>query len=169
VDTLVDTLLDERIAATEDAAEQKRLRALQGNVAVANAKVAYARFRAIFDSERFARLKAQGAHVQRPLWASTGTKNPTYRDVKYIESLIGPDTVNTVPQPTLQAFQDHGHVARTLDKETDAAQITLDALQAAGIDYDMVTQQLEDEGLALFVTSYDALIEGVEQKLVAMK
>lgn len=169
VDTLVDTLLDGLIAQTHDMAEQGRLRALQGKVAIANAKVAYARFRAIFEGERFARLKAHGAHVQRPLWASTGTKNAAYSDVLYVESLIGPDTVTTVPQPTLQAFQHHGCVARTLDNGIDEARATLDALQAVGIEYNTITQQLEDEGLALFVTSYDALIAGVEQKRAAMK
>jgi transaldolase len=169
VDTLVDTLLDERITQTHDAVELERLRRLQGKAAIANAKIAYARFRAIFEGERFTWLQTQGAYVQRPLWASTGTKNAAYSDVVYVESLIGPHTVNTVPQPTLQAFQDHGRVARALDIEVDAASATLNALQAVGIEYDAITQQLEDEGLTLFVTSYNALINSVEQKRAAMK
>jgi transaldolase len=164
VDTLVDRLLDERIAQTSDAAEQERLRSLRGRAAIANARLAYARFREIFDGERFARLRAQGAQVQRPLWASTGTKNPAYGDVYYVEALIGPDTVNTVPEPTLRAFLDHGQVRRTVDTGLDEARATLDALAKAGIDYDAVTRQLEDEGIALFIASYDELIAGVEQK-----
>jgi transaldolase len=164
VDTLIDKLLDERIAAIHDATEQEQLRALHGKAAIANARLAYARFREIFDGERFAKLKAQGAHVQRPLWASTGTKNAAYGDVYYVEALIGPDTVNTVPQPTLQAFLDHGQVRRTIDTDVDDARATLDALAQVGIDYAIVTQQLEDEGVKLFVASYDELIVGVARK-----
>ena len=164
VDTLVDRLLDERLDATSDATAQAQLRALQGKAAIANARLAYARFREIFDGEGFAQLKARGAHVQRPLWASTGTKNPAYGDVYYAEALIGSDTVNTMPQPTLQAFLDHGQVRRTIDTDLGDARATLEALAEAGIDFDAVTQQLEDEGVRLFVASYDELIAGVEQK-----
>ncbi len=116
VDTLVDKLLDEKIKeAGGDAARAERLRGLQGKAAVANAKLAYRRFRELFDGERFAPLKAQGANVQRPLWASTGTKNKAYSDVLYVDSLIGPDTVNTLPPATMEGFQDHGTVRRTVD------------------------------------------------------
>jgi transaldolase len=164
VDALVDRLLDERLDATSDATAQAQLRALQGKAAIANARLAYARFREIFDGEGFAQLKARGAHVQRPLWASTGTKNPAYGDVYYAEALIGSDTVNTMPQPTLQAFLDHGQVRRTIDTDLGDARATLEGLAEAGIDFDAVTQQLEDEGVRLFVASYDELIAGVEQK-----
>jgi transaldolase len=165
VDTLVDALLDEQIRdLSSNVAQQEQRRALLGKTAIANAQLAYARFREIFDGERFGALKAHGAHVQRPLWASTGTKNPAYRDVYYVEALIGPDTVNTVPQPTLQAFQDHGRIHRTIDTNVDDAHQVMLALQQFGIDYDAITGQLEQEGTALFVASYDALIAQAEQK-----
>ena len=105
--------------------------------------------------------------MQRPLWASTGTKNPAYRDVYYVEALIGPDTVNTVPQPTLQAFQDHGRIHRTIDSNLDDAHQVMLALQQFGIDYDAITGQLERA--ALFVASYDALIAQVEQKVRSIR
>jgi transaldolase len=164
VDTLVDRLLDERIAAARDASAEEHLRSLKGKAAIANARLAYARFRAIFDGERFAKLRGKGAHVQRPLWASTGTKNPAYGDVYYVEALVGPDTVNTVPEPTLRAFQDHGQVRQTVDSDLGDARATMDALAQAGIDYDAVTQQLEDEGVRLFADSYDELLTGVGAK-----
>lgn len=165
VDTLVDKLLDEKIAAAGgDAAKQAQLRSLQGKVAIANAKLAYARFQEIFSGPRWEALAAQGARVQRPLWASTGTKNKAYSDVLYVDSLIGPDTVNTLPTATLEAFQDHGVVRRTIDEGVDDARATLAALKEAGIDIDAVTQQLENEGVDLFAKSFDDLIAGVEGK-----
>jgi transaldolase len=173
VDTLVDKKLEEQIAAAEGKpAEQERLRGLLGKAAIANAKLAYARFGEIFhgaEGARFAKLKARGANVQRPLWGSTSTKNPDYRDVLYIETLIGPDTVNTVPKPTLEAFMDHGEVRRTVDEGVDEARATLAALEELGIGYDAVTEQLEDEGIALFAKSYDELIAGIEEKAEAMR
>jgi len=173
VDTLVDRLLAERIEAAQqrgDTARQRRLEKLLGTAAIANAKLAYARFRELFDTERFAQLAARGASVQRPLWASTGVKNPAYRDVVYVEELIGPDTVNTLPLETINAFQTHGIVARSVDRGVDRARATLRALeQEAGIDFAAVTQQLEDEGVAQFVQSYDELIAGVEKKRQAMQ
>jgi len=172
VDTLVDRLLGERIEAARqagDIAREPRLQELLGTAAIANAKLAYARFRELFDTERFARLAAKGASKQRPLWASTGVKNPAYRDVLYVEELIGPDTVNTLPLDTIRAFQAHGIVARSVDRELDHARATLKALEEeAGLDFAALTQQLEDEGLALFVKSYDELIAGVEKKRVDM-
>jgi transaldolase len=165
VDTLVDKLLDEKIAATGgDAAKATRLRATQGKVAVANAKLAYAHFREIFGGARFQALAKQGARVQRPLWASTSTKNKAYSDVLYVESLIGPDTVNTLPVETLDAFRDHGQVRRTIDEGVDEARATLAALKEAGIDIDAVTQQLEEEGVSSFAKSFDELLAGVEKK-----
>jgi transaldolase len=160
VDTLVDKLLDEKIAETGD----QGLAALKGKAAVANARLAYERFGEIFRSERFAPLAAAGATVQRPLWASTSVKNPAYRDVLYVEELIGPDTVNTMPRPTIEAFLDHGVVARTVDTDLDEARQTWAALAEAGIDLTAATDQLEEEGIATFVKSYDALIDGVKGK-----
>ena len=141
-----------------------------GTAAIANAKLAYARFREIFDTERFERLAAQGASMQRPLWASTSVKNPGYRDVVYVEELIGPDTVNTLPLGTISAFQAHGVVARSVDRGVDKACATISALEEeAGLDFAAVTRQLEDEGVALFVQSYDELIAGVEKKRREMR
>ncbi len=168
VDTLVDKQLEEKIKNTTDAAQQERLRGLLGKAGVANAKLAYARFREIFDGERFLMLRVQGARVQRPLWASTSTKNPAYRDVMYVEELIGPDTVNTVPQETLEAFKDHGQVRRTVDQNLDEARATLAALKEVGIDYDAVTKQLEDEGVQKFSQSYDELLAALDKKRQAM-
>ncbi|MCC6315435.1 MAG: transaldolase, partial [Thermomicrobiales bacterium] len=164
VDTLVDKLLDQKITETGD----QNLAALKGKAAVANAKLAYAKFQEIFESERFAPLAAAGAAVQRPLWASTSVKNPAYRDVLYVEELIGPHTVNTMPHATINAFIDHGVVARTVDQHLDEARRTMDALAAAGIDMDAVTHQLEENGIAAFVKSYDALLAGVESKRAAL-
>ncbi len=167
VDTLVDKQLQERITAAEaagDGARAERLRGLLGKAAIANAKLAYARFRELFDSERFARLRQQGANVQRPLWASTSVKNPAYRDVLYVEELIGRDTVNTLPLETLKAFEDHGTVRPTVDEGLDEARAAVAALAEVGVDFDAATQQLEDEGVSLFSKSYDELIAGVEKK-----
>jgi len=162
VDTLVDKLLDEKIAAGDGDAES--LKSLQGKVAVANAKLAYENFQEIFGGDRFKALAAKGARVQRPLWASTGTKNKAYSDVLYVDSLIGPDTVNTLPPATLEAFIDHGTIARTVDQGVEEAHTTLDGLKAAGIDIDVVTKQLENEGVASFAKSFEDLLAGVEAK-----
>jgi transaldolase len=164
VDTLVDKLLDEKIAAETAKPKQAALRDLKGKVAIANAQLAYARFREIFNSARFQQLQAQGARVQRPLWASTSTKNPAYRDVMYVEELIGPDTINTMPQSTMQAFKEHGKVSRTVDVSVDNARDIMEKLNAAGIDMRLVTAQLEDEGIAGFSKSYDALIADIDKK-----
>ena len=168
VDTAVDKLLEEKIAATDDLALQERLRGLLGKVAVANAKLAYAKFQELFDGPRFAPLRAAGASPQRPLWASTGTKNPSYSDVLYVDELIGPDTVNTMPRPTIEAFLDHGTVRRTVDANVDEARRIIADLADVGIDLEAVTKRLEDEGIASFTKSYDALIAGVESKREAL-
>jgi transaldolase len=165
VDALVDARLDERVAAdVGDPAAHQRLDGLRGTVAIANARLAYAQFRDVFDGERFRRLQDRGARVQRPLWASTSTKNPALRDVLYVESLIGPDTVNTLPLATIQAFQDHGEVRRAIDTGLDEAHAVMRVLAAAGIDYDDITRTLERGGLASFAASYDDLIVGVDAK-----
>ena len=165
VDTLVDRLLQERIIAAQgDAATEERWRGLLGKAAIANAKLAYARFREIFDGSQFHELEKHGARVQRPLWASTGTKNPAYRDVLYVEELIGPDTVNTLPQLTLEGFAEHGRVRRTVDQDLDEARTIMAGLNSAGIDMGAITQQLEDEGVTLFAAAYADVIADIEQK-----
>ena len=135
-----------------------RRSALRGKAAVANGKLAYARFLETFSGPRWDALAARGARVQRPLWASTSTKNPDYPDTLYVDELIGPDTVNTLPDNTLEAFEDHGTVARTIDAGLDEARDVMARLAAVGVDIDDVTRQLEDEGVAAFEKSFDELL-----------
>ena len=137
---------------------------LKGKLAVANAKLAYQRYKKIFAGERWERLAEQGASPQRCLWASTSTKNPEYRDVLYVEELIGPTTVNTMPEETIQAFQDHGRVAETLEQGLDEARRTFERLEEAGVDYDDVTLTLEREGVEKFADSFSELLEGIRAK-----
>jgi transaldolase len=164
VDTLVDKQLDEKIAATSDATQRGWLESLKGKAAVANAKIAYQTFEQLFSSAEWKPLAAAGAAVQRPLWASTSVKNPAYPDTMYVDDLIGPHTVNTMPRPTIAAFLDHGTVARTIDKDVAAAYKTMTDLAAAGIDMQAVTAQLEEEGIASFAKSYESLLAGVDAK-----
>lgn len=138
--------------------------ALKGRAAVANAKLAYALFTEMFASERWSALASRGARVQRPLWASTSTKNPAYRDVVYVEELIGPNTVNTMPPATIDAFKDHGVVERTVDRNLREAQRVMDQLAEIGIDFREVTDKLLVDGLASFQKSFDSLIAGLERK-----
>jgi transaldolase/glucose-6-phosphate isomerase len=138
--------------------------ALQGKIANANAKVTYARFREVFRGERWERLAAQGARVQRPLWASTSTKNPLYPDTLYVDSLIGPDTVNTVPPATLSAFRDHGTVALTLEAGLEEARAQLAQLAEVGVDLDAITQKLQDDGVAAFAKAFDSLMASIAEK-----
>jgi transaldolase len=156
VDTEVDRRLDE---IGTDAAL-----ALRGRAAVAQAQVAYQRFRDTFQGPRWEALVARGARVQRPLWASTSTKNPAYPDTLYVDTLIGPESVNTMPEGTIDAFLDHGTVARTIDADPDAAQATLDALGDVGVDLDDVGRVLEQEGVAAFAKSFDELIGALDAK-----
>jgi transaldolase len=164
VDTLVDKLLDEKIAATSDVTQKGWLESLKGKAAIANAKIAYQSFERLFSGAEWDSLAAAGADVQRPLWASTSVKNPAFPDTMYIDELIGPHTVNTMPRPTIAAFLDHGTVARAIDKDLSGAYKTMEDLAAAGIDIDAVTAQLEDEGIASFAKSYDSLLAGVASK-----
>ena len=136
-----------------------------GRAAIANAKMAYLRFTQVFAGERWERLKAKGARVQRPLWASTSTKNKAYRDVMYIEALIGPDTVNTMPLATIEAFADHGEVRRAVDTDLDQARGDLATLQELGIDLEAVTEQLQVEGVEKFAKSFHQMIQTVGEKL----
>jgi transaldolase/glucose-6-phosphate isomerase len=164
VDTLVDKQLEEKLK-TAKGAEQEKLTSLLGKSAIANAKLAYEKYQEIFHKgERFAKLKARGAMVQRCLWASTSTKNPHYRDVLYVEELIGPETVNTMPNQTIEAFKDHGKVAMTLTQDVAGAQRVLLDLKGLGISYEQVTQQLLDEGGKLFADSFDKLMQVLEEK-----
>jgi transaldolase len=164
----VDTEVDKRLAVLVDAEQSERRRtelaALQGKAAVANARLAYQRFLKKFAEQRFAALRTRGAWVQRPLWASTGTKNPAYSDVKYVEELIGPDTVTTLPQATIDAFQDHGRVARTIDRDVEEAAQTIARLETAGISMDDVTAQLQVEGVRLFAGALDKLDAAIRRK-----
>lgn len=156
----VDTEVDKRLAAIGgDAATT-----LVGKAAIANAKAAYALFQQRFSGPRWERLAAAGATLQRPLWASTSTKNPAYPDTVYVDSLIGPDTVNTIPDATLADFEDHGTVARTIDRDPDGAKADLAALAAAGIDLEDVARVLEDEGVAAFSKAFDELLASLESK-----
>jgi transaldolase len=158
VDTEADRRLDEA-GAPDD---------LKGKLAVANAKLAYQAYREIFSGERWTALAEKGATPQRCLWASTSTKNPEYRDVMYVEELLGPDTVNTMPKETVEAFQDHGEVALALEQGVDEARTLLDRLRDAGVDYDDVIATLEREGVEKFEDSFRELLEGIEAKRDAM-
>jgi transaldolase len=155
VDTAVDKLLPEDSP-------------LRGKAAIANAKLAYQSFLETTGSDRWRALEAKGARVQRPLWASTGTKNPDYSDVLYVDNLIGPNCVNTMPETTIAAFQDHGVVERTVDDDVDEARRVIEQVEAAGISMDEVTRKLEEEGVAAFSESFDSLIETIEGRLGEM-
>jgi transaldolase len=166
VDSAIDGGLDAMVKAGTLAAD--RATALKGQAAIANAKRAYALFQRRFSDARFERLKAQGAQVQRPLWASTSTKNPAYRDTIYVEQLIGPHTVNTMPPNTLEAFRDHGVTERTVDRDLADAERALADLAAVGIDLQAVTDTLLSDGLASFQKSFDTLVAGIEKKTAAL-
>ncbi|GCE20218.1 transaldolase [Dictyobacter kobayashii] len=169
VDTLVDKLLEDKIKASNDSAEKEQLKALEGKAAIANARLVYQDFKRIFNTPRFESLKHVGAHVQRPLWASTSTKNPAYRDVMYAEELIGPDTVDTMPLETIVNFRDHGQVRNSIEDDIPGAKATLDTLEKKGILYAEVTKQLQDEGVKKFADSFHQLFKGIEDKKNAIK
>ena len=164
VDTEIDKRLDALIARAQPA-EKERLKLLKGRAAIANAKLAYRLFRQKFSGSRWDALAKKGARLQRPLWASTSTKNPEYRDVMYVEELIGPDTVNTMPPATIDAFRDHGTVEKTVDKKVSAAEGLLKEVEAAGISVKEVTDKLLADGIASFQKSFDELIAGLETKV----
>jgi transaldolase/glucose-6-phosphate isomerase len=169
VDTAVDKLLEQKIAAAKDPTERARLQQLMGKAAVANAKMAYQAFVRIFNGPEFADLRAAGASVQRCLWASTGTKNPAYSDVMYVEELIGLETVNTMPQQTMMAFKEHGEVRPSLLENVDGARKVLSDLAAIGIDMDKVTSDLRVDGVKLFADSIDKLLEEIANKKKELK
>lgn len=159
VDTLVDKLLTDRMKAGD-----KGLDGLRGQAAVANAKIAYATFQEVFGGKSFADLRSAGARVQRPLWASTSTKNPDYPSTKYVDSLIGPDTVNTVPMETLDAIRQHSCPARTIDMDLPHAYGLIEKLNASGINFSAVTEQLLAEGVGQFTSSFDKLLSDLAAK-----
>jgi len=167
VDTEIDKRLD-ALAAKASGEEQKKILALKGKAAIANAQLAYKLFLDEFAKARWAPLAAAGARLQRPLWASTSSKNPAYRDVMYVEQLIGPDTVNTMPPATIEAFRDHGDVKRTVDADFAAAERVMSDLAAVGIDMTDVTNKLLSEGLASFQKSFESLTAGLEKKREAL-
>jgi len=164
VDSEIDKRLDALIAKAQPA-EKERLQLLKGRAAIANAKLAYRLFRQKFSGPRWEALAKQGARVQRPLWASTSTKNPAYRDVMYVEELIGSDTVDTMPPATIEAFADHGVVEKTVDKKVGAAEGLLKEVEAVGISIREVTEKLLVDGIASFQKSFDELIAGLESKI----
>jgi transaldolase len=161
IDVLVDPLLEKFIV--KGGKETELAKMLHGQIAIASAKVAYQVYKQIFNSVRFKKLADKGAFTQRLLWASTSTKNPAYSDVKYIDSLIGKDTVNTVPLETLDDYRDHGKPKNRIEEEVVKAQWMLDQLPELGINIDNLTQQLENEGVEKFSISFDKLMDALEK------
>jgi transaldolase len=167
VDSKVDLQLQKM--AAKGGPDAAKAISLMGKAAIANAKLAYEQFHAIFQSERFRSLDKAGAKRQRPLWASTSTKNPAYRDVLYIEELIGPETVNTIPPQTFEAFKDHGIPRLSLENDLEAAHHNIDELEKTGVSMQAVTQELEDEGVKAFSDSFGALIKTIEERSAAAR
>jgi transaldolase/glucose-6-phosphate isomerase len=163
IDTAVDSAIAERLGGVSNSPQAEILRSLQGKVAIASARLAYRHYQELFSGERWARLQQAGAQPQRLLWASTSTKNPAYRDVLYVEELIGPDTVNTLPPATLEAFRDHGIVRDTLTGTTDKARRKLATLAGQGIELEVITQQLLGAGVDAFAQAYDQLLDTIDR------
>src|SRR3989454_1897841 len=163
IDNSVDAQLAAKLKTTRDELEQAKLRSLLGKVAIANGKLTYQRYLKIFGTDRWKKLVAKGAQTQRVLWASTSTKNPSYSDVMYVEEMIGPDTVNTVPPATLDAFRDHGHARQSLTEDIEGARQVMAALASVGISIDEITAKLTEDGVRLFAEAFDKLLEAVEK------
>jgi transaldolase / glucose-6-phosphate isomerase len=163
IDTLVDSMLKDRLKNGADASQQALLTSLLGKVAIANGKLTYQRYQRIFSGPRWQALAAKGAQAQRVLWASTSTKNPKYRDVIYVEELIGRDTVNTMPPATIDAFRDHGQLRNSLSEDVPGAQKVMDDLAHAGISIKEVTDKLTEDGVKLFADAFDKLLAAVEK------
>ncbi len=166
VDTKVDAQLEALIS--QKSANSSKVQALLGKAAIANARLAYQQFLSAFNSERFARLRQQGARKQRPLWASTSAKNPAYRDVVYVEELIGPDTVDTIPPQTLVAFRDHGNARISITEQIDQAKDSLAQLESIGIAMQTVTSELEAEGVKAFSDSMTSLLKTIEERRLSI-
>jgi transaldolase len=163
IDTMIDAMLNEKLKNTSDANQQALLKSLLGKVAIANGKLTYEKYAQIFSGPRWEKLAAKGAQTQRVLWASTSTKNPSYRDVMYIEELIGPDTVNTMPPATIDAFRDHGKLRKSLTEDIPGAQKTMDNLPKVGISMKEVTDKLTEDGVKLFAEAFDKLLGAVDK------
>jgi len=161
---MIDGKIDATLKNPPSGADQSLLRSLQGKVAIANAKLTYQLYKNIFSGPRWQALASRGAQTQRVLWASTGTKNPAYSDILYVEELIGPDTVDTVPPATFDAFRDHGKPRASLEENVDAAGKTMADLARAGISMKAVTDQLTEDGVKLFAEAFDKLLAAVENQ-----
>ena len=164
IDVEADKQLEAKIADVDDKDQKERLGGLKGKIAIANAKLAYRHYEQVHSTERWTKLQAKGARVQRLLWASTGTKNPDYSDVKYVEALIGPDTVNTAPMETIEAYRNHGEPKARLEQDVAEAVSLLRRLFELGINIDVVAQQLEDEGVAKFNAPFDKLMATLKER-----
>lgn len=160
IDRRLDTIVDQEPGLADKA------RALHGRIAIASAKLAYVQYKEVFNQPRFQALKEHGARVQRPLWASTSTKNPAYADTRYVDELIGPETINTMPPKTLAAFRDHGMAALTLEKNVESSKKAMDQLGDLGISMDEVTTELEIDGVKAFADSYTDLLESIETRRI---
>jgi transaldolase/glucose-6-phosphate isomerase len=165
IDTLVDSLIEDKLKATKDAQQQTLLKSLLGKVAIANGKLTYQRYQRIFSGPRWEAVASNGAQTQRVLWASTSTKNPAYRDVMYVEELIGPDTVDTMPPATIDAFREHGRLRNSLTEDVAGAQKVMDDLAKAGISIKEVTTKLTDDGVKLFADAFHKLLAVVEKSI----
>jgi transaldolase/glucose-6-phosphate isomerase len=163
IDSLVDSMIDDKLKTTADAEQQALLKSLKGKVAIANGKLTYQRYQRIFSGPRWEACAAKGAQTQRVLWASTSTKNPAYRDVMYVEELIGPDTVNTMPPATIDAFRDHGRLRNSLTEDVAGAQKVMDDLARSGIAIKEVTSKLTIDGVKLFADAFHKLLGAVEK------
>jgi transaldolase len=164
IDTAVDKRLEALIERETDQSQKAKLKELAGRIATANAKLAYQRFKQVFTSPRFSSLQEKGAWVQRPLWASTSTKNPAYSDVYYVEALIGPQTVDTLPPATLAAFRDHGVARVSIEDDLDTERARIAGLEAAGISLDQVTDQVLEDGVRLFVEPFKKLLATIDSR-----
>jgi transaldolase/glucose-6-phosphate isomerase len=163
IDVSVDAIVEGRLKTSKDPREQEQLKSLLGKVAIANGKETYVSYQKIFSGDRWKALAAKGAQTQRVLWASTSTKNPNYSDVLYVEELIGPDTVNTIPPVTFNAFRDHGHPRASLTENVEAANRTMETVAKLGISMKEVTDKLTDDGVRLFAEAFDKLLQAVEK------
>jgi transaldolase / glucose-6-phosphate isomerase len=163
IDSSVDAIVGEHLKASKDPREQEQLKSILGKVAIANGKQTYVSYQKIFSGDRWKALAAKGAQTQRVLWASTSTKNPNYRDVLYVEELIGPDTVNTIPPATLDAFRDHGRPRPSLTEDIESANRTMETVAKVGISMKEVTDKLTDDGVRLFAEAFDKLLKAVEK------
>jgi len=164
IDSAIDAIAAARLKTATSATERSLLQSIVGKIAIANAKLTYQRYKALFRGTRWEALARKGAQTQRVLWASTSTKNPNYRDVIYVEELIGPDTVNTMPPSTVEAFRDHGRPRASLEEDIEAAHHTMEALEQAGISMKEVTDRLVDDGVRLFAEPFEKLLSAVDRQ-----